>query len=335
MDPDDRHVHLHVCVTDGVFYRTATGDAATAGVAFLPARPITPGDLDTLTERVRTRLIRWFKRAGLLDAKAAADMLAWEHSGFSIDASVRISLDDRDVPSYTKSVEHLVRYCARPAFALERLSVVGGRDDQPERIRYTLSRHKRGQWVGPGRSKKATTPDAQGVVSLSPHEFLSRLADLVPRPRKHRHRYHGVFAPNHPLRPLVTALAIGNAFKSVSQGTCKPEQAGPLGQPASETQQRSHDTSRIAWAKLLARIAERLPLMCPACGGDIRLIAFITDPAPIRKILAHVGEPVEPPPVSPARGPPTEWPELVQAHDERDVMQAAPDELPEIDIHAL
>ncbi len=81
--------------------------------------------------------------------------------------------------------------------------------------------------------------------------------------------------------------------------------------------------------------AERLRLVCPACGGDIRLIAFITDPGPIRKILAHIGEPVEPPPVSPACGPPTEWPELVQAHDDRDVMQAAPDELPVIDIHSL
>ena len=37
---------------------------------------------------------------------------------------------------------------------------------------------------------------------------LSRLlADLVPPPRKHRHRYHGVFAPNHKLRRAVTALA--------------------------------------------------------------------------------------------------------------------------------
>ena len=26
----------------------------------------------------------------------------------------------------------------------------------------------------------------------------------------------------------------------------------------------------------------------PGCGGDIRLIAFITDPGPIRKILTHV-----------------------------------------------
>jgi len=38
---------------------------------------------------------------------------------------------------------------------------------------------------------------------------------------------------------------------------------------------RSHDNSRIAWAKLLARIAEAFPLECPVCGGDIRLIAFV------------------------------------------------------------
>jgi hypothetical protein len=39
------------------------------------------------------------KRQGFLDAHAAA-MLAWENSGFSIDASVRITLLDRDVLSY-------------------------------------------------------------------------------------------------------------------------------------------------------------------------------------------------------------------------------------------
>ncbi len=76
-------------------------------------------------------------------------------------------------------------------------------------------------------------------------------------------------------------------------------------------------------------------MVCPACGGDIRLIAFIIDPGPVRKILAHIGEPVEPPPVSPAGGPPTEWGELVQAHDGRDVVQTSPDEFPEIDIHSL
>jgi hypothetical protein len=62
-----------------------------------------------LTERVRRRVIRWFRLARLLDAAAAADMLAWENSGFSVDASVRITLLDRDVPSYFRSLEHLLR----------------------------------------------------------------------------------------------------------------------------------------------------------------------------------------------------------------------------------
>jgi hypothetical protein len=191
--------------------------------------------------------------------------------------------------------------------------------------------------LGRGGSQKSTTPDAQGVVTLAPHELLDRLAALVPPPRKHRHRYHGVFAPNHTMRQLVTAMAIGNVGKAAATGTGEPQGDQGAGQSGREAEaaSRSHDTSRIAWSKLLAKIAEELPMVCPACGGDIRLIAFITDPAPIRKILSHIGEPVEPPPVSPARGPPTEWSELIQVHDDRDGVQDSPDELPAIDIHAL
>jgi hypothetical protein len=39
--------------------------------------------------------------------------------------------------------------------------------------------------------------------------------------------------------------------------------------------------------------------------------------------------------ISPARGPPTDWGELVQAHDVREAVQVSPDELPVIDIHSL
>jgi hypothetical protein len=51
--------------------------------------------------------------------------------------------------------------------------------------------------------------------------------------------------------------------------------------------------------------------------------------------LATPGEALEPPPVSPARGPPTDWGELVQVHDDRAIFQASPVELPVIDIHSL
>jgi hypothetical protein len=44
---------------------------------------------------------------------------------------------------------------------------------------------------------------------------------------------------------------------------------------------------------------------------------------------------LEPPPVSPARGPPIDWGKLVQTHDDREAVQVSPDELPVIDIHSL
>jgi hypothetical protein len=40
--------------------------------------------------------------------------------------------------------------------------------------------------------------------------------------------------------------------------------------------------------------------------ADIRrIIAFITEAAPVERILTHIGEPSRPPQVAPARGPPT------------------------------
>ena len=60
-----------MCASDGVFVPTGDGPPA-----FLPARPLMQADLATLTERVRCRMIRWFRLTPLLDASAAADMLA-------------------------------------------------------------------------------------------------------------------------------------------------------------------------------------------------------------------------------------------------------------------
>jgi hypothetical protein len=184
----NRHVHLHVCATDGVFVPAAGGAGCFAPPAFLPARPITQADLATVTERVRCRVIRF------LQARSPAR-------------------------------------------------------------RFSGSRHAR---LGEQRvfHRRERADLAHGA----------RRAELLPE----------------------------------------------LGTPAAV----------LAWAKLMARVGEGFPLECPNVGGDIRLIAFITEPGPIRRILTHLGEPLEPPPVSPARGPPSDWGELVQIHDDRDVFQA-------------
>lgn len=67
--------------------------------------------------------------------------------------------------------------------------------------------------------------------------------------------------------------------------------------------------SAVQGALLLARIYEVLPLLCPACGGEMKILAFLTDPHTVRAILLHLDLPHTPPPLAPARGPPQ--PELL------------------------
>ncbi len=59
---------------------------------------------------------------------------------------------------------------------------------------------------------------------------------------------------------------------------------------------------------LLARIYECFPLLCPHCGAEMRIIAFVTESASIQRILEHIGEPITPPQIPCARAPPLETP---------------------------
>ena len=58
------------------------------------------------------------------------------------------------------------------------------------------------------------------------------------------------------------------------------------------------------WAVLIARICEAFPLVCPLCGGNMRILAFMTEGVQIRQILEHIGVDTRAPRIAPARGPP-------------------------------
>jgi hypothetical protein len=271
------HVHFHCCVIDGVF---AVGEDGQ--IHFAEAAALTPEDLVAVQQQVRARVLRWFARAGHLDHADARDMAGWHHGGgFSLDAAVRIDGAERS------GLERLLRYCARPPFALERLEQVG--DAQ---LVYRFPKPQ---------------PDGRTELRLSPLELIERLAALIPPPRLHRHRYHGVLAPNSPQRAQVTALA---------REPILPPWPAPNAADASHAPARS--PARYLWALLLARIYEILPLRCALCGAPMRLIAFVTAPSSVKTILAHLGEPTTPPEVARARGPPL-WeqaPEPVANWDE-------------------
>jgi hypothetical protein len=345
------HVHLHVLVLDGVFVRTGR-----APPVFIGAPAPTAADLAKILVEVRDGVARWLaKHASATTSTEAAAIEACAGialqrglfvdlggqarrdddeptlngkrksaslDGFNLHAAVRIAADN-DVAR-----EKLVRYVARPAFALERLSVL------PDgRIAYAIK-----------NARKGSTHRI-----LTPVELIARLAALIPPPRSPFLRYHGVLAPAskwrkdvvprvvetahagappacrgehadraHDATPTIAAASSpAPAVATKPARAAKPGAFSPLWQrPANDAAERDPRaitdahlrrldggrllaaTPRLDWGKLLERTYQVDVFTCPRCHGPTRVIAAITEPAVIGKILDHVREP-------PARAPPS------------------------------
>ena len=59
--------------------------------------------------------------------------------------------------------------------------------------------------------------------------------------------------------------------------------------------------ARMGWARLLKRVFGIDIEHCPQCGGTLKIIAAIEEPAVIVRILTHLGLPARAPPRAPAR----------------------------------
>jgi hypothetical protein len=110
-------------------------------------------------------------------------------SGFNVNAAVRVGAD------MDEARERLVRYCARPAIALDRISRL------PDgRIAYRMKYPRRG-----------TTHRV-----MTPMDFMARICALIPPPFYPLARYYGVLAPHAKLRPLIVP-------RPRSRGACPTE----------------------------------------------------------------------------------------------------------------
>ncbi len=102
---------------------------------------------------------------------------------------------------------------------------------------------------------KSPYHDGTTHVVMSPLEFMQRLAALVPRPRLHLIRFHGVPAPNARLIPSVPLNA--------HLPSADPAEALPPAAPA-----------RLSWPRLLKRVFNIDDIEhCPHCGGPLTIIA--------------------------------------------------------------
>jgi len=307
------NLHFHTLVLDGVFTEAPGG-----ALAFHPAPAPSDAEVAAALATIRHRVQRLLARYGLEpadDATGPADRLADASPvmagivrasiqgrvalGSRAGARVRRLGDARDTPTVTSrgprqahlegfdlhanvwasandraGLERLARYVLRPPFAQERLRL---RSDGRVALELKTAWH-----------------DGTRELVFEPLEFLERLAAMTPRPETNLLICHGVLAPRARWRERVVAY-----------GRVAPEpttSAAPLAAGPEGTGVKTASLRAWSWAALMHRAFAIDVLACPHCGGRLRLIATLHDPAVIRKILAHVG--VGPSRPSPGPAPP-------------------------------
>ena len=307
--------HAHCVVADGLFVPPPSG---TGPLSFYPLPPPSDEEVALLTTRIARRLTNLARRVLGEDGEDFADedeaqavlrhdlagaltpppgqttllpafgclppptkSLAAVVNGFSLHAARTVDQDDR------AGLERLCRYGLRSPFSQQRLSLLPA-----GRVVYRLAK----PWPAPtGRTE----------LVLDPVDFLRRLAALIPAPYLNMVRYHGVFANRSHYRPQLPAPP---PSREAQPSAPSPGPAGEQSPAASQQQQEEHDglptrRRRTPWATLLRRVFDIDALRCPKCLTPMVVLAFITDPTVLVKILEHLGLPRTPPPAAPARLP--------------------------------
>ena len=195
-----RMVETAAHLTDHVFPRLPVRQSLAAKRHLSPGHCNRRAVVAQAQATFRRRILRAFVGRGLWESFEAKEMLGYQHNGFSVDAGVCIQAHDR--AGLERLLRRLLRYCARPRFAMERLRKEGND------LVYRCAKQR----SEPTSDKRGTKVDE---LQLTPLELIDRIAALVPPPRTHRHRYFGVLAPNSPLRAAVTAMAASIKFRGI------------------------------------------------------------------------------------------------------------------------
>jgi hypothetical protein len=214
----------------------------------------------------RVRREGWGKRADDAESELDATVCHARGNHYDLHADLVVEAGRRD------RLEQVCRYVLRPPIGGERLEMLASGD-----VRLQLRRPWR---------------DGTTALMFTPSELLERLAVLVPRPRVNLLLYYGVLGARSGWRSQLRRAA-GGACGSVVGAPLTEESSAPGGR-------------RVAWAALMQRTFGVDVLVCPRCGGRLRLVALVEQPAVVARILGHLGLPTAIP--SPRPPPPRSSP---------------------------
>ena len=115
-----------------------------------------------------------------------------------------------------------------------------------------------------------------GVHRLTALEFLARWVDHVPERYEVRVRYAGAYATRRRVWWRGRGVELVATPAAVAESP-EPAEDGP-----------ALRARRRRWAELLRLVFQVDVEVCPRCGGEARILAFVTEPAIVRRILAHL-----------------------------------------------
>jgi len=214
------------------------------------------GDTKPLCEVLRQKVIRFFSRKELLNEQLAASLLSWVNSGFSVDNSVRLlSHDD-------KARNNLSQYIARNPYSLKKIHYI----KEKEQVLY-LTQYN---------------PHIGDNIKLFPVlDFIAELTQHIPPKGKHLIRYYGIYSS----RTMGKNNASGMLEKFKGKGTTVNPAIEVIAPEAAKAEKKKCNKT---WARLIQKVYEVDPMVCPKCGSEMKIIAVITEPLAVQSILRYL-----------------------------------------------
>ena len=245
------HPHIHALVTEGVFQPEGT---------FLPLPKLAAEPFLKLWEKAVFKLLL---DEGRITHEIIDNIRSWRHSGFSVDHSVRLDAGD------TQGVERLIEYFLRCPFSQARMIQV----TEEGKVLYKTGGNRLGRFPEAASEDLLAGP-ARNFQIFEPLDFLAEVTQHVPEPGEHLIRYYGWYSNKK------RGLRAKAKTKDASSEGNGESILGP-----------DRKTARKRWAALIKQVYETDPLLCPKCGGEMKIISFIErhQSEVIEKILKHCG----------------------------------------------
>jgi hypothetical protein len=257
------HFHPHL-------HALITDGVFTPDGTFIPLPPLDGEPFEKLWQR---KVFDLLLAHGKINESLVQQMATWRHSGFAVNFAVKLEADD------VAGRQRLAQYMLRCPFSLQRLIRV----TDEGKVIYRAEKPDCHPFPQPAG------PDLFGGVSrnfqvFDPLDFIAELTQHIPDTRKHLTHYFGFYSCAARGR-RAKAHAAHDAAAGADNSRTSPHQA------------------RRRWAALIKHVWKVDPLVCPRCGGRMKIVSFIqpTQRHVIDQILTHCGLADQP-----SRAPPPE-----------------------------